>query len=132
MTPFLKLLRNANERLFGKYYEGPDPPERLAEMVIVFANEHPRATRGDWIEFACKHAGEAYRSAYVRGVEWTERDTARFPDIPPDVIVDAIDPDWRWRKGVTVEGNLMEVVPDEWPEEMIMREQMDEVNRGGR
>ncbi len=54
-------------------------------MVEAFADEHPKATRGEWLEFAQKHAAEAYRSGYMRGVEWTERDLERG--------IEALDPD---------------------------------------
>jgi hypothetical protein len=100
--------------------------------VVAFANAHPKATRGEWIAFAAAHAGEAYRSGYVRGHEWAERDDEMRPDVPPEVVADLVDPDWRWRRAILIDGSLVEVVPDGWPEEQLMREQMERVNRGGR
>jgi hypothetical protein len=91
------MVRNAIEYLFGKYYEGPEPPERLDRMVMVFANTNRYATRAEWQAFAAAHAREAYRAGYVRGEEWSERAPDRLPDVPPETLANQIDPDWKWR-----------------------------------
>jgi hypothetical protein len=74
MTPFMRVVRNTWERLFSKYYEGPSAPKRLAALVDYFMKTNPHATRADWAEFAKGFAEEAYRTGYVRGYEWCERD----------------------------------------------------------
>lgn len=77
MTPLARAARNLVERVKGRFYEGPTPPTRLRDMAAAFANAHPRATRAEWLEFAARHAEEAYRSGHTRGVEWAERDLER-------------------------------------------------------
>jgi len=97
----MKWLRKAAEKYLERYKEGPEPPERLREMVVAFANTHPNATRMRWVEFAAEHAGEAYRSGYTRGYEYVERVPELWrPDIPPEDLADMIDPDWKWQEGI--------------------------------
>lgn len=66
-------IRNALQRVAGTYHEGPDPPVRLAQAVEAFISMRPHATTQDWASFAAGHAAEAYRSGYLRGVEWQAR-----------------------------------------------------------
>lgn len=114
MTPFGKLARGLLERLAGTFYEGPTPPARLGEMVVAFANENPNATRRQWIEVATEHARECYRSGFVRGAEWAERDfKSRMPSVRPEELADALDHDWRWRPGITLVGDHGAVVRGE-------------------
>lgn len=128
MTPFLKFIKSGLERTFGKYYEGPEAPDRIRKMVAAFAAEHPRATRQEWIDFACEHACEAYKSGYVRGFEYVERDPDMFrKDLPPEVIADMLDPNWRWGDEVDpFTGDVREVVPDERIEEEEVQRNMEE------
>lgn len=103
-------VRAAVERYLGRYYEGPDAPERLGEMVLAFANLHPKASRADWVCFAARHAAECYRAGWLRGVEHIER----AGDMPAVVaaseqIADALNPDWRWSPGLTLEGSPRDV-----------------------
>ena len=56
MTPMMKWLRDTKEKWFGSFYEGQEPPKRLAEMVIVFAEQYPHATKREWMAFAASHA----------------------------------------------------------------------------
>lgn len=80
-------MRNAWEWWRDRYYEGPTPPTRLTAAVKTFAAMHPRASRAQWIEFASHFAGEAYRTGYVRGLEWCERDLdRRDPMVDPEVL----------------------------------------------
>lgn len=90
-----KWLRQRFEKWAGTFYDGPRPPEdRLREQVVLFANMYPNATRAVWVEFATGLAEEVWRSAYLQGVEWAEReDMGLLPD--PDRIMDEIDPEWR-------------------------------------
>jgi hypothetical protein len=94
VTPFMRWLRRWREKYLGTWFEGPEPPVRLAEMVAIFANGVPNATRSDWMQFAIEHAYEAYRSGYQRGYEHIERDPLTVSPTP-DELADAIDPDWR-------------------------------------
>lgn len=97
MTPIVKTLRNIYERVRGRFYDGPDPPRRLADMVVVFANMHPDATRAQWANFASLHAAECYRSGYVRGYEWCERDLdSRDPDVDPERLMEQMGHGWEW------------------------------------
>jgi hypothetical protein len=113
VTPFAKWVRDRVEKWVGKFYEGPEPPARLGEIATEFGNIFPNATRREWLAMAKNLANEAYRSGYVRGIEWAERDPdAVTPNVPPDVIADMVDPDWRWRPAVDLT-RPDEVVPEE-------------------
>jgi hypothetical protein len=133
MTPLFRWFRNAYEKLFGKFFEGPQPPARLGEIVIVFANKYPAATRDDWVRFATEHANECYRSGWVRGYERGERDPDERDIIAqarPEVLADALEHDWRWSPEVVL--NEPERVPKESAQteaeevEELMRELRDE------
>lgn len=65
--------RRLVDKARGRFYEGPEPPDRLGQMVSVFAAMYPRATVADWIQFASGHAEECYRSGFIRGVEYRTR-----------------------------------------------------------
>lgn len=97
MTPFLRLLKRAVEKLLGQWDEGPEPPERFREAVMMFANDNPHATRREWMEFATYFAGETYRTGFVRGWEMDVR-TAEQPwkGEPPEAMANALDPGWPW------------------------------------
>lgn len=114
MTPIVKWFRNFRERVFGKYDDGPDPPERLAQMVIAFAQTTPQATRLDWTRFAIEHARESYRAGYTRGYEYTERDPderAILSQLDPETLATALDPNWLWQSPpLTLDGILEEPV----------------------
>jgi hypothetical protein len=74
MTPFVAWLKRTRERWAGVYNEGPEPPQRLAQHVVIFAQAHPRATVAEWAAFASNHAAESYRAGYARGYEWSARE----------------------------------------------------------
>jgi hypothetical protein len=116
VTRFGRALRNLAERFAGRYYEGPAAPQRLAEMAVYFAQENPRATRKDWVVFAARLAEESYRSGYVRGVEYAEREErpAWKRGVSPEDLADELDPSWRdfaWNPEAVVE-EPGEVVPE--------------------
>jgi len=81
----------------GTWDEGPEPPARLREMVLLFAEAHPRATRREWADFAARHAGECYRTGYARGFEASVRDDDQKPWLAdmPERVADQVDPGWR-------------------------------------
>lgn len=92
MTPFMKLLKTAQEKLLGTYAEGPEPPPRLLKVAELFARANPRATVAEWIEFAGNHAGSAYREGYVRGFERGERLGPDWEDPDEaDALLDRLD-----------------------------------------
>jgi hypothetical protein len=111
LTPFARLLKRLAERLLGTFDEGPEPPARLREMVLMFANDNPQATRLEWVEFAAHLAGEAHRSGFVRGWEMDVR-TAEKPwhGEPPELMADLLDPGWPWAPAVLLS-------PDDVPPE---------------
>lgn len=127
MTPLMGWIKRTTEKWFGKYYEGPEPPERFHQLVVAFANAHKHATRADWIAFATAHAGEAYRSGYIRGLEYIERDEeGGNRAISPDVIADAMDPDWRWAtEPIKLQHDPNEPVPIAYPEIELARDELD-------
>lgn len=122
-----KWLRNRFEKWAGSFYQGPRPPEeRLRQQAIDFANMYPHATREQWVSFASGLAEEVWRSAWLQGVEWTERTDA---DLNPEVVMDQIDPDWRHSQAFDLE-DPERVVPDFVPDgkkqlsEMLLFERM--------
>jgi hypothetical protein len=124
MTPVARWFRNARERLLGKFFDGPEPPERLSQMVIAFAETNPQATRFDWARFAIEHGRECYRSAYTRGLEYTERDPdeqALLAKLDPETLANAMDPtwhDWVWSPELRLDG-----IPRETVREFVFSEQ---------
>lgn len=111
MTPIARWFRNQVERFLGVFYEGPEPPRRLAELAVYFAQTNPHATRGDWMGFAIDSINEAYKLGYIRGVEYVERDPEMFRREPtPEQFADALDPDWREREPLIL--NRQEEVPE--------------------
>jgi hypothetical protein len=117
------------ERGLGRYEEAQRPPDRLREAVVSFANEHPKATRGEWIDFAARFAEESYGSGYIRGVEWAERDPEAFDPttgFTPEELADQFDPTWRerpWRPDLA-EGTERDAVPEVRTEDDILRDQI--------
>lgn len=67
-------LRNVLERLMGRYYEGPAPPPRMFEEVLLFRRLHPDATADDWASFTTRLAEGAYRDGFIRCLERELRD----------------------------------------------------------
>ena len=131
MTPFVRWLRNAWQRSIGAFYEGPEAPDRLRAMVIVFANTFPNATRGEWVRFAVEHASECYRSGYMRGVEYAERDPEGWmPGVPPESIADALDPDWRWSDPVDLIGSPDALPPPNHDDARETRDQYQRLTGG--
>lgn len=130
MTPLVKWLRNRAEKWLGQHYEGPRAPDRLREEAIAFANMHPLATRAEWTEFAGRFAGQCYEAGYLRGLEWAERDPDAFDaSLPPDMIADQMDPDWRWRPAIELE-MPEETVPVTVSDAEATRQQMAAVRKG--
>lgn len=112
------------EKVIDRFYEGPEPPERLEAEVIAFANAFPNATRAQWVEFASQQSGESYRSGFMRGFENAEREPVD-PSVDPDAIADLLDPtwrdrayDWKWDGGG---------IPLSKPEEVVRGEPLSEV-----
>ena len=114
MTPFKRWLKKAAEKYAASFYEGPEPPQRLADMVTVFANMYPNATRAEWVSFASGHAQECYRSGFVRGYEAFERDDdPEWRHFRPEELADQMDPNWRWQPMPVVLDLPFERVEDE-------------------
>jgi hypothetical protein len=129
VTILSRLSRGIVERLRGIYYEGPEPPGRLAEMAVAFANQYPHATRGEWVRFCGEHAGECYRSGYVRGVERAERDYERsMPERAPEDVADELDPDWRWSPDITLLGDHDAEVLHELDEQQLTAQEISDYN----
>lgn len=100
MIPLKRAFRNLVERARKTFYEGPELPDRFLLLVAEFARRNPRATRREWTEMAVRLAGEAYRSAYVRGYEWAERDLdRRDPVEDPEAAAEREGHGWEWRDG---------------------------------
>jgi len=80
-------IRNAVDRWLDRYHEGPDAPPRFEEEARLFALIFPEATAADWVQFAHKLAGNAYRQGFVRGYEWSER-SWEGPEHAPEYVAD--------------------------------------------
>lgn len=106
------------EKSLGVYREADEPPERLREQAADWGNQHPRATRREWFEFAVGLAEQAWRSAYIRGVEWAERDAEKPGAEGPDEVADRFwGKAWRevpWRPELAFEVGVDDV-PQEAP-----------------
>lgn len=109
MTPVARFLKRWCERLFGTWEEGYAPPDRYREMAIMFANDHPNATRRQWLDFAEHLANEAHKAGFTRGWEMDLR-TAEKPwhGEPPEDAAAMLDPGWHWSPAVLLE-------PDDTP-----------------
>lgn len=119
------------EKMLGRWEEGPEPPQRVADMVIAFAGANPRATRKEWADFAAAHAGEAWRTGYFRGLEYAEREPERWrPDIDPEVAAEGFDP--TWKENPFVLGDPDEVVLEERDPVVDAREDMRRANDAAR
>lgn len=112
MTRLGRILRNAAEKLLKRYYEGPEPPMRLAQQVAEWAWMHPKATRAEWAAFAVRFAHGAYRDGFVRGFEWAERDLDRLQLGDPERLAELEAHDFVWHSPDHLTSQqLAEVVP---------------------
>jgi hypothetical protein len=128
VTPFARFLKRTAERLFGTFEEGPRPPERLRQMVVEFLNAHPKLTRRQVGEFGAQLAENCYRAGYARGWESTVRDPAApWRTLPPELVADLHDPDWRWRPAL---GDELEN-PEDYVEEDVVTAPIDVTRHSG-
>lgn len=121
-TRLARWMRGLAERFAERYYEGPEPPMRLAEQVVAFAKANPEATRGEWGKYAVALAQSAYRSGYVRGIEWAERDLDKLEPGDPELLSELERHDFLWHapEALTtrelaerVGGDFLETLPDD-------------------
>jgi len=106
-TPVVRWLRRVKEKLFGTFEEGPQLPKRLSEVVVAFANAYPKATRADWVRLSQEHGRICYQAGYQRGYEHVERTADFFAGkVPPDVVANHLDPDWKWQPGIMLSGEV--------------------------
>lgn len=94
MTPLRRKLREWLERFLKRFYEGPRPPARYRDLVLMFRRLNPDATADQWEAFAHGIAESAYQDGYTRGYEWTERDLDAKPKHDPDVLAELHRHDW--------------------------------------
>ena len=116
---FRRVLRRAAEKVLGRTYDGASPPPRLVDEVRAFSEIHPRATRGDWEDFALAFAAGAYRDGFSYGVEWRERWTDRVPF--DEALLSREEKRARlWTApGITARGDPLLDVPPEHREEVL-------------
>ena len=117
-----KLLVRLLEHLCQRYYEGPTPPMRFAEEVVVFAKIYPNATVEQWAEFTVRQVQASYRAGYARGYDWQARDLDRLPSESPERTDDEArnNPPWTAPESLTsdelaqaVEGDFLGKLPDD-------------------
>lgn len=70
---FTRWLRVSAEKVARRFYEGPEPPERLFDELELFEKLHPNATADEWRIVARGLVSNAYRDGYIRGFEHRER-----------------------------------------------------------
>ena len=99
-------------------------PKRLHEVAIAYANACPHATRREWVAFATAHAAEAYRVGYQRGAEHADEAVPPERSLPPEFYADQLDPNWRWRPGITLLAGG-QLVPDAWAEDALERDDLE-------
>lgn len=83
------------EKLIGIFYEGPNPPDRIRDGVVLFKLNNPNATKQDWINFCIHYSQGCYKTGWLRGYEWIERQLDVKPENHPDRIADALSNNWR-------------------------------------
>lgn len=105
----IRRIRRTFEWLFGRWYEGPQIPDRIILEVKQFTKYHPRATRAEWMVFAAELAELAYRAGWTRGYEYLERNNVAS-QFNPDAVADAMDPDWRDRAPVRLELDALDAM----------------------
>lgn len=130
-TPLVRWLQRTTEKLLGTWREGPEPPKRLDDLVIVFARMHPHATRRQWVEVAQALAREAYRTGFVRGYEHAERDPEE-PDV--EAYAAAMQDGMRLlgdEDGIT-DPDADEPVPDDFPEGLLEGDAIERARGDGR
>jgi len=78
-----RLVLRAIDRIAGRFYEGPDPPVRIAEQARLFLLANPGAGSVAWESFARELAGSAYRDGFTRGIEALARrkEPESFPSL---------------------------------------------------
>lgn len=96
MNRLTRWLRDAWQRVRGIFYEGPDPPERIAQTVSVFATMHPNATVAEWMAFATEFGAGAYRDGWTRGYEWHERAMAMRDENDPAILYERMKNEKPW------------------------------------
>ena len=109
-TRLQRWMRNLAERFATRYYEGPEPPDRLIEQVLAFAQAHPTANRGEWMGFAAALARSSYRSGYVRGLEWAERDLDKLDMGDPERLAEQQAHDFEWHAPALTSADLSTAV----------------------
>lgn len=92
---FKRWLRNWAEKLSNSFYEDINPPPIFAYSAEVYGRKE--RTQEEWQAFAVSVAEQAYRTGYVRGVEYTERSDWWRSDIPPEAAAEMQDKSWMER-----------------------------------
>ena len=75
---------------------------------------NPRVTQQQWMVFAARHAGEAYKSGYVRGLEWKHRAPGQMEPWTAWSVSDSDERrhDWSWADLAPSEEQLQQMVED--------------------
>ena len=94
--------------------DDPMLPPRFDEVVLLFAENDPLATVGDWVAFAQEHGRACYSHGFLQGLEHAERNDNDFP-VSPVELADAVDPGWRHADPVDLTFDPDAVVPRNAP-----------------
>jgi len=74
-----RFFRRLVDKAVGRFYEGPELPDRFVDEARLFLLFNPKATHLEWEQFAVELVASAYRAAYVRGLEAHLRSTLPEP-----------------------------------------------------
>jgi hypothetical protein len=89
----MRALKRLVDRLFDRYYEGPEVPRRVTEELQLWLALNPDAPR-EVVAGYCRYLLEAaYRDGFVRGYEWQERGWTG-PTSAPEVLAELQLEDW--------------------------------------
>lgn len=117
-------LAQLRDRWKGQWYEGPEPPPRLVEEVVIFRLLYPDASQARWQAFVDSAVRNAYRDGFVRGFQWNERDWDGKPTEDAERIAELMAHDWSLAdqtgprydlllKGVNPDDPLSHLPPDQ-------------------
>lgn len=103
-----QFLQRVGDRLAKKYYEGPDPPNRIDDRVKLFMLFNPQADKEQWEQFARTLAKNCYREGFVRGYQWVERCWGG-PEVDPEQLAEKQAYDWRVEDAYPQIGRMLQL-----------------------
>lgn len=134
MKSVRQVVRGMLERALGHLADGPEPPPRLRETVLMFRVTYPAATASDWENFAIVHATDAYRSGFLRGLDWSMRELDEMDPDAPERLADLAAHDWSLADTIPTMREMLETRrdPNDFLGHLPPEERADVVDQLGR